>query len=246
MGAIWFSDGTAQLSAIMGACQMVRREVFARVGGFDETYAMANSDVALCLAARAAGWRTAYTPFARLVHHEGASRGNRNPTEDLTRTSIDIRRFGYDHDPFFHPALDAESNIPRLRIGAEPGNAASLRQDLLLHGAGLVSPVPLDLGNDAEVAAAVGVPVADLSWPPPLPEAINDQWSAARWCLDLLRRRPDLHERFPDALSAGARAVLRNGSAATERMISECRPLSSTTSGRPWRPELRPVHGRPS
>ena len=90
-------------------------------------------------------------------------------------------------------------------FGAEPGNAASLRQDLLLHGAGLMSPVPLDLGNDAEVAAAVGVPVADLSWPPPLPEAINDQWSAARWCLDLLRRRPDLHERFPDALSAGAR-----------------------------------------
>ncbi|SDC31501.1 glycosyltransferase [Belnapia rosea] len=192
------------LSAIMGACQMVRREVFAVIGGFDETYAMANSDVALCLAARAAGWRTAYTPFARLIHHEGASRGHHNPPEDMTRTAIDIRRFGYREDPFFHPALDADSNIPRLRFGQELGNAACLQRDLRRHGAGLAAPVPLDLYNDAEVIEALGLPASMVFWTPEPAAAIHDIWSAARWCLDLLRRRADLRQRFPDALSAGA------------------------------------------
>ena len=192
------------VSAIMGACQMVRREVFAQVGGFDESFIMANSDVALCLAARAAGWRTAYTPFARLVHHEGASRGHRNPVEDLTRTAHDIRRFGYREDPFFHPALDADSNIPRLRVAGELGNAAALEREMRRHDAGMASPVPLDFDNDTEVAEAVGLPAEALFWPPVLPEAIGDRAAAARWCLGLLRRRPDLRRRFPDALSAGA------------------------------------------
>lgn len=192
------------LSAIMGACQMVRREAFAQAGGFDESYVMANSDVALCLAARALGWRTAYTPFARLIHHEGASRGHSNPVADLTRTTLDLRRFGYRDDPFFHPALDADSNIPRLRIGVEPGNATNLAQDMQHYGAGLAPPVPPDLFNDVEIAEATGLPVETLFWPPARAEAIEDSWSAARWILDLLRRRPDLRTRFPDALFAGA------------------------------------------
>ena len=33
----------------MGACQMVTREAFDTVGGFDESYLIAMSDVALCL-----------------------------------------------------------------------------------------------------------------------------------------------------------------------------------------------------
>ncbi|WP_052389656.1 glycosyltransferase [Belnapia moabensis] len=192
------------VSAIMGACQMVRREAFAQAGGFDESFVMANSDVALCLAARALGWRTAYTPFARLIHHEGASRGHSNPVADLTRTVIDLRRFGYHEDPFFHPALDADSNIPRLRIGTELGNAASLTLLSRRHGAGLAAPVPLDLSNDAEVVEAVSLPADVLFWPPARAEVIGDTWSAVRWIIDLLRRRPDLRARFPDALSAGA------------------------------------------
>lgn len=191
------------VSAIMGACQMVRREVFALVGGFDESFIMANSDVALCLAAWAGGWRTAYTPFAKLVHHEGASRGHRNPVEDLTRTTHDLRRFGYTEDPFFHPGLDADSNIPRLRVAGELGNAASLKREMRRHDAGMANPVPIDLCNDAEVAEAVGLSTSTLFWPPVLHEAIGNRAAAARWCLNLLRRRPDLRRRFPDALSAG-------------------------------------------
>ena len=214
------------VSAITGACQMVRREAFAQAGGFDESFVMANSDVALCLAARALGWRTAYTPFARLIHHQGASHGHRSPPEDLTRTALDLRRFGYREDPFFHPALDADSTIPRFRVGVELGNAASLERDIRRHGAALAGTALLDLHNDADVADAVGLPAGTLFWLPSRAEAIDDPWSAARWLLDLLRRRADLRARFPEALSAGAEGVFARW-LATEGTTELCLPAKA-------------------
>jgi|GEM_PF-764836 len=43
-----------------------------------------------------------------------------------------------------------------------------------------------------------------LPWPEQSGEGVDDIASAARFCLDLLRRRPDLRARFPQALSDGA------------------------------------------
>src|SRR5262249_22506595 len=62
-------DMYRDLSAIMGACQMLPRHVFDLVGGFDERYRIANSDVAICLRAAKAGYRTVYTPHATLRHY---------------------------------------------------------------------------------------------------------------------------------------------------------------------------------
>lgn len=102
--------------AIMGACQMVRRSAFEEVGGFDESYLIAMSDVALCMRIWRAGYRTAYTPYACLVHHEGATRGNSNPVEDIRRLADDIRHLGIDEDPYLHPELDGRHAIPTLRL----------------------------------------------------------------------------------------------------------------------------------
>lgn len=206
--AEWGPIGSPMLprtvTAVAGVCQMVRREVFERVGGFDEAYVGANGDVALCLAARAAGWRVAYAPFAHFLQTSNENRGLPVLAADVTRIARDIRRFGYRQDPFFHPALDAGGSIPRLRLGVEPGKGASLGRSLDAALAGVVGPAPLDLGDDTEMEAEVGVPIEALLWPPPRPDAVNDRWSAVRWCLDLVRRRPDLRGRFPNALSAGA------------------------------------------
>jgi len=191
------------LAVVAGGCQMVRRDAFAQAGGFDETYGGAYGDTALCLAVRAAGWRVVHTPFAAMVRHAPEDDGIGADPEpgELDRLASDIRRLGYDQDPFFHPALDAGEAVPRLRVGAGDN---TLAHGLRRRVGELPAPLPLDLANDAEVAEATGMAVGQLLWPAQHGGAIDDIWSAARWCLDLLRRRPDLRRRFPDALSAGA------------------------------------------
>jgi GT2 family glycosyltransferase/glycosyltransferase involved in cell wall biosynthesis len=61
---------------VSGASILVRREVFAQLGGFDEAYAPAYcEDSDLCFKLRAQGLQAYYTPFSNVVHHEGVSHG---------------------------------------------------------------------------------------------------------------------------------------------------------------------------
>ena len=59
-----------------GASLLLPRALFARLGGFDERYAPAYcEDSDLCFRVREAGLQAYYTPFSRVVHHEGISHG---------------------------------------------------------------------------------------------------------------------------------------------------------------------------
>ena len=62
-------------AAVTGACQMVRRDVFENVGGFDEQLAVVLNDVDLCLKVRESGYLVVFDPQAKLHHSEHASRG---------------------------------------------------------------------------------------------------------------------------------------------------------------------------
>ena len=62
-------------SAVTFACCMVRREVWERSGGLDESFAVSFNDVDFCLKLAAAGYHVVWTPFAELYHHESLSRG---------------------------------------------------------------------------------------------------------------------------------------------------------------------------
>lgn len=65
------------LSAVTAACMVVRRDVFERLGGFDEiNLSVAFNDVDFCLRLREAGWRVVWAPNAVLVHRESVSRGH--------------------------------------------------------------------------------------------------------------------------------------------------------------------------
>jgi N-acetylglucosaminyl-diphospho-decaprenol L-rhamnosyltransferase len=59
---------------LSGACLAVRREAFAAIGGFDESFFMFMEDVDLCWRLGRAGWNVVYQPEARVVHVEGVSR----------------------------------------------------------------------------------------------------------------------------------------------------------------------------
>jgi N-acetylglucosaminyl-diphospho-decaprenol L-rhamnosyltransferase len=57
-----------------GACALFRREVFDRVGVYDEVnFFMYSEELDLCRRIKEAGWRIAYVPDAQVVHYEGRS-----------------------------------------------------------------------------------------------------------------------------------------------------------------------------
>jgi GT2 family glycosyltransferase len=100
-----------EVSAVTGACLAVRRAHYLAVGGLDEArFQVAYNDVDFCLKLRRAGLRNLFTPHARLLHHESASRGSdfsaeRHAKWDRERLAM-REEWGtaLDDDPFF-PAL---------------------------------------------------------------------------------------------------------------------------------------------
>lgn len=74
-----------EMSAVTAACLLVRKSVFDEVGGLDPTLVVAFNDVDLCIRILDAGYRNIWTPYARLYHHESASRGYENTPEKVAR-----------------------------------------------------------------------------------------------------------------------------------------------------------------
>lgn len=65
---------TREVSAVTGACLLVRREAFDEVGGFDERFRVSGNDVDFCLRLNASGRRVLWAPQSVLLHEEGRSR----------------------------------------------------------------------------------------------------------------------------------------------------------------------------
>lgn len=63
------------VSAVTGACLLIRREVFERVGGFDERLEVAFNDVELCFHLLREGYQNVCCNQTFLYHHESMSRG---------------------------------------------------------------------------------------------------------------------------------------------------------------------------
>jgi O-antigen biosynthesis protein len=73
-------------SGVTGACMLISRACFEAVGFFDEDlFAIAYNDIDFCLRAGEAGYRTVWTPFATLIHHESASRGSDETRQNAAR-----------------------------------------------------------------------------------------------------------------------------------------------------------------
>jgi len=81
------------LSAVTAACLMIKREVFSELGGFDEQYALAASDIDLCLKALSNDYLIVWTPYSELYHHESKTRGNENTKQKRARFDGEIARF---------------------------------------------------------------------------------------------------------------------------------------------------------
>src|SRR3984957_5592969 len=63
----------ACVDVISGACLMVKREVFAQVGKFDDSYFMYVEDIDLCRRITGAGYTIHYMNDCEVIHHGGKS-----------------------------------------------------------------------------------------------------------------------------------------------------------------------------
>lgn len=119
------------LTAVTGACMLVTRRCLETLQGFDEeNFAIAYNDIDLCIRARNAGFRTVWTPFAQLIHHESLTRGSDEAGEQNIRFREEMKRLQQRHDtetmiddaysPFYdrrdsRPHMFLPSTLPKLR-----------------------------------------------------------------------------------------------------------------------------------
>lgn len=75
MGKLCYAQ---DVTAVTGACMMVRKSLYEQLSGLDEGFAVALNDVDFCLRARKLGLLNIFTPFAELYHYESKSRGSDN------------------------------------------------------------------------------------------------------------------------------------------------------------------------
>ncbi|MFK5600322.1 glycosyltransferase [Methylobacterium sp. HMF5984] len=195
-------DTQRNLSAVTGACQLVRRTLFDLVSGYDEEFIIAYSDVLFCLDVARMGFRTVYLPSAILVHHEGASRGTESPQRDQILFAKRLRSLGFAADPYFHPALDPESFEPKVLRTNTAVSRTRLQADIETIAGPPAQPLnPYDFGA---IATAVGMSWDAIMWPfdPVLMEPSLE--NGTRIILEFLWRRSDLRKQFPRPIRDGS------------------------------------------
>jgi len=100
-----------ELSAVTGACLLVRRDVYAQVNGLDESFPTAFNDVDFCLRVRAAGFGIVFAASVEMIHHETLTFGQHYSPEKTEQEARDIQRLRArwseicKTDPFHNPNL---------------------------------------------------------------------------------------------------------------------------------------------
>src|SRR5262249_22159424 len=103
---------TQNLSAVTGACLMMRKDVFDEGGGFDERFRINLNDVDLCLRIRQRDYWVVWTPHAELIHHERTTRGAEehpgNQSEFAAERQLFVSKWRAQllaGDPYYSPNL---------------------------------------------------------------------------------------------------------------------------------------------
>ena len=91
------------LSAVTGACLLVRKSAYDQVGGLDEDdFKVSYNDIDLCLKVRESGLRIVFTPYALLLHEGSASqKGKVEAAPDEAK----LKRFAAEKDAMYRKWL---------------------------------------------------------------------------------------------------------------------------------------------
>lgn len=100
---------------VTGACLLVKKTIFEKVGGFDETLAVAFNDVDLCYKIYEEGYYNVVRNDLFLFHHESLSRGKDGESEEKQLRLLREKDYLYEKhqdlygkDPFYHPYLTTD------------------------------------------------------------------------------------------------------------------------------------------
>jgi O-antigen biosynthesis protein len=107
-GPLGLAMAPQDVSAVTGACMVMRRSVYREIGGMDEALASDFNDIDLCLKIRDKGLRVIWTSNAELYHLESATRrcdvDSSRSRAERDRLLARWRAVVAD-DPFFNPNL---------------------------------------------------------------------------------------------------------------------------------------------
>ena len=120
MGRLCYAQ---DVTAVTGACLMVKRELYLAAGGLDEGFAVSLNDVDFCLKLRGMGLLNVFTPFAELFHYESASRGADDTGDRARRYAQESERFREKWkkeleagDPYYNPNFSLDRSDYSLKI----------------------------------------------------------------------------------------------------------------------------------
>lgn len=113
---------TQDVSAVTGACLMVKKSLYTEVGGLDEGFAVSLNDVDFCLKLRERELLNIFTPFAELYHYESISRGLDDSGEKAERYDRESEKFRQrwkealeKGDPYYNPNFSLDRSDFALR-----------------------------------------------------------------------------------------------------------------------------------
>ncbi len=120
MGRLCYAQ---DVSAVTGACLLVKKCLYLEAGGLDEEFAVSLNDVDFCLKLREKGLLNVFTPFAELYHYESVSRGLDDQGERAERYNRESEKFREKWkkqleagDPYYNPNFSLDRSDFSLKV----------------------------------------------------------------------------------------------------------------------------------
>jgi GT2 family glycosyltransferase len=134
-------DVIQNISAVTGACLMVKKTLYQALGGLDEiNLPIAFNDVDFCLRLREQGYLNIFTPYCELYHHESQSRGFETTPDRKRRFKQECHYLRQRHvaiftegDPYYNPNLPLDRETFGLRWRLLRPLAFALRDEWQSH-----------------------------------------------------------------------------------------------------------------
>lgn len=122
MGRLCYAQN---VTAVTGACLLIKKSLYLEVGGLDEAFEISLSDVDLCLKLRKKGLLNVFTPFAELHCYESAQGGLDDCREwNTERYNQETGRFREKWkseleagDPYYNPNFSLDKTDFTLKMG---------------------------------------------------------------------------------------------------------------------------------